>query len=83
LSSHHQKLRHLLHELAQPLATITGLIDLLLLELKEGDRMFHEIQLISQQLEKVMQIIEEVHRAAREASEGETRTLELPPASPA
>jgi signal transduction histidine kinase len=83
LSSHYKKLRHLLHDLAQPLATITGLIDLLLLELKEGDRMFPEIQLISQQLEKVMQIIEEVHRATREATEGETRTLEMPPTIPA
>jgi signal transduction histidine kinase len=70
LSGHHKKLRHLLHDLAQPLATITGLIDLLLLELKEGDRMLEEIHLISQQLEKVTQIIEEVHRAARPAGEG-------------
>jgi signal transduction histidine kinase len=83
LSSHHKKLRHLLHDLAQPLATITGLIDLLLLELKEGDRMFQEIQLISEQLEKLIQIIEEVHRVAREAADGETITLELPSAPPA
>lgn len=80
MSAHYQNLRHLLHDLAQPLATITGLIDLLLLELKEGDKMFQEVNLISQQLEKVLQIIEEVHRIAREATEGETRTLELPPA---
>ena len=83
MSAHHKKLRHLLHDLAQPLATITGLIDLLLLELTEGDRMFQEIQLISQQLEKVMQIIEEVHQTAREAADGETITLELPSAPPA
>jgi signal transduction histidine kinase len=79
LSGHYKKLRHLLHDLAQPLATITGLIDLLLLELKEGDRMFQEVNSISQQLEKVLQIIEEVQRIAREAAEGEMRTLELPP----
>jgi signal transduction histidine kinase len=79
LSGHYKKLRHLLHDLAQPLATITGLIDLLLLELKEGDRIFQEVNSISQQLEKVLQIIGEVHRIAQEAAEGETRTLEPPP----
>ncbi len=66
--------------MAQPLGTITGLVDLLLLELKEDDRIFQEIQLISQQLEKLMRIMEEVHRIAREATEGETGTLELPSA---
>lgn len=83
LSGHFKKLRHLLHDLAQPLATITGLIDLLLLELPESDRMYQEVNLISQQLEKVMQVMEEVHRIAQEATEGETRTLEMSPASPA
>ena len=83
MSGTHKNLRLLLHELAQPLATITGLVDLLLLELTEGDRMYQEVNLISQQLEKVAQVMEEVHRIAREATEGETRALELPPASPA
>jgi signal transduction histidine kinase len=83
LTGHYKQLRHLLHDVAQPLATITGLVDLLLLELNEGDNMFQEVQLISQQLEKVMQIMEEIHRIAREAKDGESRTWELPPASPA
>jgi signal transduction histidine kinase len=82
LSGHNKKFRHLLHDLAQPMATITGLVDLLLLELKEGDSMFQEIQLISQQLEKVLQIMEEIHRIAREVKDGESRILELPPACP-
>ena len=31
----HQNLTHFLHDLAQPLATVTGLVDLLLLETDE------------------------------------------------
>ena len=36
--------------------------------------MFQEVQLISQQLEKVMEIIGEIRRMAREAAERERRT---------
>jgi signal transduction histidine kinase len=63
----YQYIRHFLHDLAQPLATVTGLVDLLLLELDENDKVYEEIQLISQQLEKVLAIIEEIRRLAREA----------------
>ena len=72
---YYDNLKHCLHELAQPLATVTGLVDLLLLELDERDRTFQEIQLISQQLEKVMQVIEEIRRMTREAAERGRRTL--------
>jgi signal transduction histidine kinase len=71
-------IRHSLHELAQPLAAVTGLVDLLLLEIDQDNAMFHEIQMISQQLEKVLEIIGEIRRIAREASE--TLALEPPPA---
>jgi signal transduction histidine kinase len=74
-SPYYDNLRHFLHDLAQPLATVTGLVDLLLLELDERDRIFQEVQLISQQLEKMMQIIEEIRQMAREAAERERRTL--------
>jgi hypothetical protein len=79
-SLYYDNLRHFLHDLAQPLSTVAGLIDLLLLELDERDRIFQRIQLISHQLEKVMQIIGEVHRIAREAAEYERNTLKPPPA---
>jgi signal transduction histidine kinase len=74
-SPYYDNLRHFLHDLAQPLATLTGLVDLLLLELDERDRIFQEVQLISQQLEKVMQIIEEIRQMTREVTERERRTL--------
>ena len=79
-SPYYDNLRHFLHDLAQPLSTVTGLIDLMLLELNEHDKMFQEVQLISQQLEKVMEIIGEIRRLAREASERERKTLVPSPA---
>lgn len=74
-SPYYDNLRHCLHDLAQPLATVTGLVDLLLLELDERDKIFQEVQLISQQLEKVMQIVEEIRQMTREAAEREIKTL--------
>jgi len=74
-SPYYDNLRHFLHDLAQPLATVTGLVDLLLLELDERDKIFQEVQLISQQLEKVMQIIGEIRQMTREAAEGARKTL--------
>ena len=78
ISPYYDNLRHILHDLAQPLSTVTGIVDLMLLELDERDKMFREVQLISQQLEKVMQIVEEIHRMAREAAEHEEKSLEPP-----
>jgi signal transduction histidine kinase len=74
-SPYYDNLRHCLHDLAQPLATVTGLVDLLLLELDERDKIFQEVQLISQQLEKVIQIIGEIRQMTQEAAERERRTL--------
>jgi signal transduction histidine kinase len=81
ISPYYDNLRHILHDLAQPLATVTGLIDLMLLELDERDKMFQEVQVISQQLEKVMQIVEEIRRMAREAADHERKALEPPQTS--
>ena len=80
-SPYYDNLRHFLHDLAQPLSTVTGLIDLMLLELDEHDKMFQEVQLISQQLEKVMEIIGEIRRMAQEAADRERKSLE-PPRAP-
>ena len=79
IAPYYDNLRDILHDLAQPLSTVTGLIDLMLLELDERDKMFQEIQLISQQLEKVMAIVGEIRRMAREAADRERKTLEPPP----
>ena len=58
-----------LHELAQPLAAVTGLVDLMLLEMREDDPRFQEIETISGQMEKVLKIVEELRHTIREASE--------------
>jgi hypothetical protein len=73
-SPNYNTLRHFLHDLAQPLATVTGLVDLLLLEMNEQDKMFQEVQLISDQLEKIMSIIGEIRQIAREAAEREAES---------
>jgi hypothetical protein len=70
----YDNLRHFLHDLAQPLATVTGLVDLLLLEMNEQDKMFQEVQLISDQLEKIMLIIGDIRQIAREAAEREAES---------
>ncbi len=66
-----QNIRRSLHDLAQPLAAVTGLVDLLLLEMDEQDPMLKEVQMISEQLEKVLQIIGEIRNLARETSPAE------------
>ena len=77
---YYDNLRDFLHDLAQPLSTVAGLIDLMLLELDERDKMFQEVQLISQQLEKVMEIVAEIRRMALEAANREREALEPPQA---
>ena len=70
----YDNLHHFLHDLAQPLAAVTGLVDLLLLEMNEQDKLFQEVQLISEQLEKVMSIIGDIRQIAREAAEREAES---------
>jgi len=64
-------IRRSLHALAQPLAAVTGMVDLLLMEMDEEDELFAEIKLISAQLEKMLGIIEEMRRYARGATMGQ------------
>jgi signal transduction histidine kinase len=80
IAPYYDNLRDILHDLAQPLSTVTGLIDLMLLELDERDKMFQEVQLISQQLEKVMEIVAEIRRMALEAAHHERKALGPPQA---
>jgi signal transduction histidine kinase len=81
-SSPLQDIRQSLHDLAQPLAAMTGLVDLMLLELDEQDPLLREVQMISEQLEKVLQIVGEIRRMAREAS-GDERMARPPRPVPA
>jgi signal transduction histidine kinase len=59
-------IRDSLHELAQPLAAVTGLVDLLLLECDETSPVFQEVKMISDQLQRVLEIVTEMRRLARE-----------------
>ncbi len=59
-------IRQSLHNLAQPLAVLTGLVDLLLLEMDQADPTWQDVRQISEQLEKVLRIVGEMHRVARE-----------------
>ena len=61
-----RNIRQSLHNLAQPLAVLTGLVDLLLLELDQSDPTLPDVRQISEQLEKVLRIVGEMHRVARE-----------------
>jgi signal transduction histidine kinase len=68
-----QTIRHSLHDLAQPLAAITGIVDLLLLEMDKNDNRLQDIEMISQQLEKVIEIVQGLRRISREATEREEK----------
>jgi signal transduction histidine kinase len=59
-------IRDSLHDLAQPLAAVTGMVDLLLLECDETDPFFEEVKMISEQLQNVLEIVTEIRRLARE-----------------
>jgi signal transduction histidine kinase len=59
-------IRDSLHDLAQPLAAVTGMVDLLLLECGETSPIFEEVKMISEQLQKVLEIVTEIRRLARE-----------------
>jgi len=73
-------IRQSLHALAQPLAILTGLVDLLLMEVEENDPKIRDLRLISEQLDNIRQIVGEIRRLARDAS-GEPIRLD-PPAHP-
>jgi len=61
-----KEIRSSLHALAQPLAAVTGMVDLLLLECDENSPLLPEIQMISEQLQRVLEITAEIRRLARE-----------------
>ena len=65
-------IRQSLHDLAQPLAAVTGLVDLLLLEMAANrPQAARTCRRISEQLERVLEIVGEIRRMLREASGAE------------
>lgn len=71
-------MRRSLHDLAQPLAVLAGLVDLMLLDMEETDPRHQEIQLINQQLEQVLSIIGEIRRLVREIAAGSEISRNIP-----
>jgi len=62
-------IRQRLHELAQPLVVVTGTIDLLLMEIEHESKHYQRLQTISEHLEHIVIIIDEVRNMAREVGE--------------
>jgi signal transduction histidine kinase len=61
-------IRRSLHELAQPLAAVTGIVDLMLLEQGEESPLFEDIQMINERLEKVLEIVAHIQTITRSAT---------------
>jgi signal transduction histidine kinase len=62
-------IRTSLHDLTQPLSVITGTVDLLLMELDDNSGVTSDIKKISDQLELIFNIIEELRGETRHVSE--------------
>ncbi|MDD3581376.1 MAG: hypothetical protein PHW74_10180 [Desulfobacca sp.] len=60
-----QNIRQRLHELAQPLVVVTGTVDLLLMEVDQDSKHYQRLQTISENLENIVIIIDEVRKVAR------------------
>lgn len=58
-------IRRSLHELAQPLAAVTGMVDLMLLEQEEDSPLLEDIQMINERLEKVLEIVAHIQTIIR------------------
>ena len=71
-------IRRRLHDLAQPLSVLTGLVDLMLLEMEERSPFYRDVQMMSQQLEQVLRIVGEIRHLAREATDAAASTRGLP-----
>jgi len=63
------EIRRSLHELSQPLAAATGMVELVMLELPESQACYQEIQIIDQQLAKIVEIVAAIRRIAADASQ--------------
>lgn len=61
-------IRRSLHELAQPLAAVTGIVDLMLLEQEEDSPLYTDIQVINERLEKVLEIVAHIQAITRSAT---------------
>lgn len=63
------QIRKAFHDLAQPLLVVSATIDLLLLEFDQESQYFHEVQIISEQMEQIVHTIDVLRRMARQLSD--------------
>ncbi len=75
---HLKDIRHSLHELAQPLAAVTGLVDLLLIDRQLDGDLLDDIQMISEKLDQVLEIISHIREIVRAGTQ-ELEAEYLPP----
>jgi signal transduction histidine kinase len=61
-------IRRSLHELAQPLAAVTGIVDLMLLEQQGDSPLYEDIHIINERLEKVLEIVAHIQAITRAAT---------------
>ena len=63
-----QDIRRSLHDLAQPLAAVTGIVDLMLLEQQGDSPLYEDIHLINDRLEKILEIVAHIQAITRAAT---------------
>jgi signal transduction histidine kinase len=61
-------IRRSLHELAQALAAVTGIVDLMLLEQPGDSPLYDDINLINERLEKILEIVAHIQAITRAAT---------------
>lgn len=61
-------IRRSLHELAQPLAAVTGIVDLMLLEQQGDSPIYKDIKLINERLEKILEIVSHLQAVIRDVT---------------
>jgi signal transduction histidine kinase len=58
-------MRHMLHDLAQPLSVMAGTVDLLMIESDPASQQFDDIKHISDQLQVIIDKMNEIRNLAR------------------
>jgi signal transduction histidine kinase len=66
LTNYVKSMRHMLHDIAQPLSVMAGTVDLLMIESDPRSRQFDEIKHISDQLQLIIDKMNDLRQLARQ-----------------
>ena len=66
LTNYVKSIRHMLHDMAQPLSVMAGTVDLLMIESDPRSRQFDEIEHISEQLQLLIEKMDELRQLVRQ-----------------